>query len=128
MALNRASQGNVREGLALLHQAVEANTSGKERFLAQLELAEFCLEVDQTALARPILAVLYKTAEERNLETWEPAVLSARLWSAIWRCQQQGGQGPPVVEQGVLQRIMERLCRLDPQRALDRLDSQGGNR
>jgi type VI secretion system protein ImpA len=81
-ALQLVVQGQL-EGLRLAQDHIEAASSGRERFLRQLQLSELCIQAGMHAFAYPILDELGKTIDSRDLVTWEDADLIRRTWSSL---------------------------------------------
>jgi type VI secretion system protein ImpA len=81
-ALQLVMQGQL-EGLHLAQHHIEAASSGRERFLRQLQLSELCIRAGMHAFAYPILDELGKIIDERDLVTWEDADVIRRTWSSL---------------------------------------------
>nr|WP_246746040.1 type VI secretion system protein TssA [Ciceribacter sp. L1K22] len=114
-AARLAQQGKVLEGLKLLSDFADAAPSGREHFLAKLEIGEFCLRHD---LIQPVLALvqsLEKLAENQGLARWEPA-LSVKLLVLAWQCHAHKNAVRVIGEQAAQQgknRLAEQLSSLD---------------
>lgn len=115
-ALALARAGRTSDALALLQEEITAATSGRERFLCKLDMAEICLESERTALAYPLLDELAETIERARLEEWEDKDLVARAWTALVTCCRLLESNPEAQARG--QEIFRRLCRLDVSKAL----------
>jgi len=81
-ALQLVTHGQL-EGLRLAQDHIDAASSGRERFLRQLQLSELCIQAGMHAFAYPILDELGKIIDSRNLVTWEDADLIRRTWSGL---------------------------------------------
>lgn len=81
-ALQLVMQGQL-EGLHLAQHHIEAASSGRERFLRQLQLSELCIQAGMHAFAYPILDELGKIIDARELVTWEDADVIRRTWSGL---------------------------------------------
>lgn len=108
-------EGRFIDGLLLLQQGVDIASSGRERFLRQLEIAEYCLLAQQPALALPLLSQLSEQAEQRRLLEWEDSKTCARIWKALLHCQSLPAD--PELRDSDGQRMFEQLCRADVIRA-----------
>jgi type VI secretion system protein ImpA len=106
----------VAEALQLLRQAMNAATTGRERFLRKLQLAELCLMVNNHRVALPLSEDLARLVDEFRLEQWEDEQWSARVWAALYRCLRQSGTNNGNAER--LQQVFMRLCRLDINQAI----------
>ena len=115
-ALELARGGRTAEALAILQGQIDAATSGRERFLRKLELAEVCLQLDRAALAFPLLDELAGTIERAHLEDWEDKALVVRSWMALVRCCRSLDSNAEAQTRG--KQIFDRLCRLDSAKAL----------
>ena len=103
------------DALSLLQQHVSSATSGRERLLRRLDLAEVCLDAGNASLALPILDELAAIIERHGLEAWEDKALVVRAWSALVRCCRADAR-PDVQNRG--KEVFDRLCRLDTATAL----------
>ncbi|MBB3457484.1 type VI secretion system protein VasJ [Rhizobium sp. BK313] len=83
-ATKLAQQGQILPGLKLLADFAEGRHGERDRFLARLEVGEYCLRFD---LLQPLLALVGKLetiAEKNGLAHWEPQVAAA-LANLSWR-------------------------------------------
>lgn len=76
--------GNVLDGLKLMADHAESCFGERARFLAQLEIGEYCLRFDVLQPLFSLLDTLRRTAERRALDRWEPD-LALALASLCWR-------------------------------------------
>jgi type VI secretion system protein ImpA len=104
------------DALALLQSHVSAASSGRERFLRRLDLADVCLDAGNAVLAFPVLDDLAGIIERGRIEEWEEKAVVVRVWHSLVRCCRQLGAQPDV--QAREKEIFDRLCRLDPAKAL----------
>jgi type VI secretion system protein ImpA len=104
-------------GLGLLQQQAGAASSGRERFLRKLELAEYCLLAGRQNLSFPILDELVRAIDEFHLEQWEDKNLIARAWSGFVRCCRKPSDRSEEKKRRA-EEIFGRLCRLDVTKAL----------
>jgi type VI secretion system protein ImpA len=81
-ALQLVRQGQL-EGLRLAQDHIDAASSGRERFLRQLQLSELCIQAGMHAFAYPILDELGKIIDARDLVSWEDHDLIRRTWSGL---------------------------------------------
>jgi len=83
-AVTAAQAGQVDNGLTQLTDYAGTRSGDRERFLAQLDIGEFCLRF---GLLQPLLALLetmLETSQARDLGQWEPALV-VKLASLSWR-------------------------------------------
>ena len=98
----------LRLGAQQIHQA----TSGRDKFMRRLDLADACLEGKDVALARTLFAGLAAEAEVQRLDAWEPA-LAIRALDGLARSIPKGQPA----ERPALDAALTRLAALDPLRA-----------
>jgi hypothetical protein len=110
-ALVRA--GNLEQGLAEMGRLAATETSGRNRFLRKLLLAEICLAQDRTRLAQTILEELTEQIDKLNLENWETPQVVGGVWSRLYRIYRKA---EPNADRTLT--LYKRLSRLDPWQAL----------
>ncbi len=114
-ALAKLKSGQFSEGLALLRQGISGARCERERFLAKLHVADFCVEANKPELARPLLQELTATIDRHRLEDWESQELNVRVWKAVYRCYRNSGNQN---DQEQIKRAFDKLCQLDVEQAL----------
>lgn len=102
------------EAIQLLVRDAELQPSGRSKFQRRVQVAQLCLAAGQGTIAYPILQELSREAERRGLETWETGQMLAQPLALLLKCLDRRGSPPEEKEA-----LFERLCRLDPQAALD---------
>jgi hypothetical protein len=111
--------GRVGDALQLVRRAMNTATTGRERFLRKLQLAELCLLVNNHRVALPLSEDLARQVDEFRLEQWEDEQWSARVWAALYRCLKGASAGAGSNGNAErLQQVFTRLCRLDINQAL----------
>jgi type VI secretion system protein ImpA len=115
-AQEKVRRGRVADALQLLRQAMNVATTGRERFVRKLQLAELCLMVNNHRVALPLSEDLARLVDEFRLEQWEDEQWSARVWAALYRCLRHAGTANGNAER--LQQVFTRLCRLDINQAM----------
>ena len=121
-AAELADSGRIDAAIQLLDRARQSSRCRRERFIHQLEMVEVCLYHRQSRLARPLLDELFEEMEARKIEEWEDPALCARVLSARLSCLKGSGSHEDAHQ---IPAIFQRLCRLDPRRALGQDDSGG---
>lgn len=107
--------GQVLAGLKILTDHADTAAGERERFLARLEVGEYCLRFE---LLQPLFALLEnlrQTVERRSLAKWEPK-LAVALASLSWRSFTHKNAKRVVDERETLEnkaRIMMVLAELD---------------
>ena len=112
LALDAARGGRIDEALDIMAREVRQAPSGRDRFLRRVELAQICLAAGRTAIAAPVLEELAEEIAHRHLEEWEGAETIAQPLGLLYRCLASRG------DDAARRTIYERVCRLDPVRAL----------
>jgi type VI secretion system protein ImpA len=115
-AVARLKKRDFAGGLKLLQARSGEASSGRERFMRRLEMAEFCLLGSRQNLAFPILDDLVRTVDEFHLEEWEEKELITRTWIGFVRCCQKLDSTDEKKQRAG--EIFDRLCRLDITKAL----------
>ena len=105
--------GHPQEVLQLLVRDISRQADGRHRFLHRIQVARFCVEHGFEAIAEPILQNLVDEFQRRRLDAWEPAQMLAEPVALLLLCVERLERDP-----GLRRAIFERLCRLDPVRAL----------
>jgi type VI secretion system protein VasJ len=110
-----AQSGQLLPGLKLLTDFAETRFGERERFLARLEIGEFCLRFELLQPLFSLLAGLRQTAQQRALDVWEPQ-LAVALASLSWRGLTHKNAKRFIDEQEGLEqraRVMATLAELD---------------
>jgi type VI secretion system protein VasJ len=106
--------GQPADALAVLGKAAAAAPTAVDRFRTKLALAQICIELQQTAIARAQLEELEKIAEHHQLAAWQPE-LCAEVYAGLYTCYRtlnQGYEAAPEARERE-QRALERLSQLD---------------
>ena len=114
-----AAAGRGAEAVLLLEQAMASATSGRERFLCELHLAETCLRLGNDQVALAFLEDLERQIDGFHLEDWEQRELCARVFGSLYHCLKERGPGDR------LQKVYARLCKLDVRRAIQSAPAAG---
>jgi type VI secretion system ImpA/VasJ family protein len=104
-----ATPADRENGLRLAAAQIQQSTSGRDRFLRRLELAEACAAGKDAPLARQLLTGLVADIDALHLDTWEPA-LAARCFDALVRSIPKNLPA----EKPALDAALARLASLDP--------------
>ena len=106
--------GQVDQGLEQMIRLAAAETTGRDRFLRKLLLADACLATKRDRLARSILEELGEQIDNLKLENWESAELISSVWARLYRMYKSSQ--PP--DHDKANKLYQRLCKLDPWQAL----------
>jgi len=107
-----ADAGRGAEAVLMLDRAMATATSGRERFLLELHLAEMCVRLGNDQVALAFLEDLERQIDGFRLEEWEHRELCARVFGSLYHCLKARGAGER------LQQVYARLCKLDVRRAM----------
>jgi type VI secretion system protein ImpA len=107
-----ADSGRGADAVLLLERAMAASTSGRDRFLLELHLAEMCLRLGSDQVALAFLEDLESQVDSFRLEEWEHRELCARVFASLFHCLKERGAKER------LQQVYARLCKLDVRRAM----------
>jgi type VI secretion system protein VasJ len=114
-AVKLAQAGQVLAGLKLLMEHADCRRGERERFVARLDVGDFCLRFE---LLQPLIALvdgLAATVEQQSLDRWEPK-LAARLAGLAWRTVTHQNAKRFIAEADILarkSRILGQLAQLD---------------
>ncbi len=108
-------EGKPAEAISLVQEAARTAATGRDRFLAQMELARLCLEAGQLRPALARLEMLDEQVRRFSLEEWEPRLCleALRLYeTALDKSAQASGPSTPEIGRQA-DAVYSRLCRLD---------------
>ena len=97
-----------------MHDEIARQCSGRGRFERILQLVELCVAAGKESIAQPLLDDLLATIDTRKLEEWEDPSLVARALSLVIKTSKRVQE-----DAAEMHKLFERICRLDPVRALD---------
>jgi len=114
-AVKLAQAGQTLAGLRLLMHHSQTRHGGRERFVARLEMGEFCLRFELLAPLIALLESLVASAGQQTLDRWEPE-LAARLCGLEWRTVTHKNAKRFIDEKEIIlrkSRILGQLANLD---------------
>ena len=113
VAMQLAKSGHVAEAIDGFAREASRESSGRERFRRQLQMAQICLATQHFTLAYPILQGLAQEIERRNLLDWEDPAFLAQVLAMLVQCIDRTTR-----DQQERARAYSLLCRLGPVAAL----------
>ena len=114
LAKEAISAGNAGGAIDLMQREVERQRSGRGRFLRRLQLVELCLSTGKEAIAQPILEDMLASLDTHKLEDWEDRdMVASALVSIVKGSKRIQGDAKEKAK------MFDRLCRLNPARALE---------
>ena len=112
-ALAAARANRSAEALDLIYKQLAAERSGRGRFRRRTQLAHLLMASGHEKIASPILRELASEIEQRRLDDWERGEALAYPVELLIRCLDSNG-----ADSADRKQLYDRLCRLDPVRAL----------
>jgi type VI secretion system protein ImpA len=113
LATEAVRSGRAEEAIGILSREAAQESSGRDRFLRKIQLAQICLASGNETIARPVLQELADEIEQRNLENWEVAEVVAQPLALLYGCL-DNAEDAAIAKR----KLYARICRLDPRRAL----------
>jgi type VI secretion system protein ImpA len=98
----------------IMQRELARESSGRGRFQRKLQLVELCVAAGKDAIAQPLLDDIAEAIEAHKLDDWEDRRMIANALSTLMSLSAkiQGSASDK-------QKLFERICRLDPARALN---------
>ena len=113
LATEALKAGQAEKAFSIMQEEIARQTSGRGRFRRKLQLVELCAAAGKDAIAQPLLEDLAAAIENHKLDEWEDRQMIAgaliTLMNLSRRIQDDASEK---------QKLFERICRLDPVRAL----------
>jgi type VI secretion system protein ImpA len=97
----------------IMRREIAHQRSGRGRFERTLQLVELCTAAGKDEIAQPLLDDLIESIESHKLDSWEDPQMMARALATVMKISKKV-QG----DNSERQKLFERICRLDPVRAL----------
>ena len=114
-------KGDLRQAMFRLQQARDQAPAGRSRFLCQLKMSQFCLEIGRSDLAVPQLKGLEEMILHFSLEQWDPN-LCADVYRDLYlieKAKLRETPSPTTEQKQALEDIFSRLARVDAAAAVD---------
>jgi type VI secretion system protein ImpA len=105
--------GEPERAFQIMRLEIARQRSGRGRFQRTLQLVQLCVSAGKDAIAQPLLEDLMSSIEAHKLDDWEEKELVAAALAIVMTVSKkvQGNANER-------QKLFERICRLDPVRAL----------
>ena len=105
--------GEAERAFQIMRLEIARQRSGRGRFQRTLQLVQLCVSAGKDAIAQPLLEDLMSSIEAHKLDDWEEKELVAAALATVMTVSKkvQGNANER-------QKLFERICRLDPVRAL----------
>jgi type VI secretion system ImpA family protein len=105
--------GEHQKAFEIMREEIARQRSGRGRFFRSLQLVQLCVAAKKEAVAQPILEDLAAAVEAHKIEEWEEREAVAGALATIMAASKRI-QGDAKEKQ----KYFERICRLDPVKAL----------
>lgn len=113
IATEALKAGQAEKAFDIMQREIARQTSGRGRFQRKFQLVQLCVAAGKDAIAQPLLDDLAAAIETHKLDEWEDRQLVATALTTLMSLSKkiQGNASEK-------QKLFERICRLDPVRAL----------
>jgi type VI secretion system protein ImpA len=118
----RVRAGDARGAMALLMTEAAQERSARARFLRRTQAAEIMVDAGMEAVAMPILRDLLEQIEAHKLEEWEAGDTVSHMLGLLYRCAVKLDSSDVDARS-----LYERICRLDPVRAVQLQTGRSGD-
>ena len=113
LAQEAVKAGQSDKAFGLMRQEIARQRSGRERFLRTMQLVQLCVEAGSEAIAQPLIDDLAAAIESHKLDDWEDNEMVADALATVMKVSKKVKANANERE-----KLFERICRLDPVRAL----------
>jgi len=113
LAQEALKAGHPEKAFEIMQREIASQRSGRGRFERKLQLVQLCVAAGKDAIAQPLLDDLAVAIDNHKLEEWEDKEMVAAALTKVMTLSKKI-QGNAVEKQ----KLFERICRLDPVRAL----------
>ena len=105
--------GQHEKAFEIMRREIARQTSGRGRFERTIQLVELCVGAGKEAIAQPLLEDIASAIEVHKLDDWEDKKMVAGVLMTLMTTSKKI-QGSAAEKQ----KLFDRICRLDPVRAL----------
>ncbi len=105
--------GEAERAFQIMRLEIARQRSGRGRFQRTLQLVQLCVSAGKDAIAQPLLEDLMGSIEAHKLDDWEEKELVAAALATVMTVSKKVQSNA-----NERQKLFERICRLDPVRAL----------
>jgi type VI secretion system protein ImpA len=113
LAAEALRKGDQPKAMEIMRAEVETQSSGRGRFLRQLQMAELCIQANAKDIALPFLEDIRAAVTDFKVVQWEDRALAVQALTDLYLYD-------PVISGNAAEKakIFNQLCRLDPAKAL----------
>ncbi len=112
-AQDALKSGEAERAFQIMRLEIAGQRSGRGRFQRTLQLVQLCVTAGKDTIAQPLLDDLMSAIESHKLDDWEEKELVAAALATVMTVSKK-----VQANAGDKQKLFERICRLDPVRAL----------
>jgi type VI secretion system protein ImpA len=105
--------GQPEKAFEVMRKEIARQQSGRGRFERTLQLVELCVAAGKDSIAQPLLDDLMEAIEAHKLDDWEDKEMVAAALATVMKISKKVQD-----DEGEKKKLFERICRLDPVRAL----------
>jgi type VI secretion system protein ImpA len=113
LAQEAVRAGNPQKGVEIMRTEIARQRFGRGRFQRTLQLVQLCVEAGNEAIAQPLIEDVAAAIETHKLDDWEDSEMVAAALAAVMKISKRVQENS-----GERQKLFERICRLDPARAM----------
>jgi type VI secretion system protein ImpA len=113
LAKEALAGGQAEKAFEIMCKEIAAQRSGRARFERTMQLIQLCVDAGKDAIVQPLIDDLATAIETHKLDDWEDRQMVATALATIMKLSKKI-QGNAAERQ----KLFERICRLDPARAL----------
>jgi type VI secretion system protein ImpA len=114
LAKEAQKAGQSEKAFEIMRREIGRQTSGRGRFARNMQLVELCVAAGKETIAQPLLDDIASAIEFHKLDDWEDKEMVARALATLMTTSKKIQQNA-----AEKQKLFERICRLDPVRALN---------
>ncbi len=105
--------GQTEKAFEVMRKEIALQQSGRGRFERKLQLVALCVAAGKDLIAQPLLDDLMEAIEAHKLDDWEDKEMVAAALATVMKTSVKIRS-----DESEKRRLFERICRLDPVRAL----------
>lgn len=113
LAKNSLKAGQPEKAFEIMQREIARQRSGRGRFECTVQLVQLCVDAGKDSIAQPLLDDLAAAIEAHKLDEWEDNEMVAAALAMVMKFSQRVRD-----DAAERQKLFERICRLDPVRAL----------
>jgi type VI secretion system protein ImpA len=113
LAQDTLKAGQAEKAFEIMRKEIARQRSGRGRFERTLQLVELCVVAGKETIAQPLLDDLAAAIENHKLDEWEDKKMVAAALATLMKVSVKVKD-----DDSEKQKLFERICRLDPVRAL----------